>query len=139
MSQLAKIAEIEAEYARTQKNKATNGHLGLLKAKMAKLRREMLDEGARGGGGGGGEGFDVRKSGDTRGISMLMLLIVLICSFAISQLELLVFQYLKMNRCISTGICLNLNQLFFIFCSRIGWFPISGEVYLIDHVDGYLQ
>jgi uncharacterized protein len=68
MAQLAKIAEIEAEYARTQKNKATNGHLGLLKAKIAKLRREMLDEGARGGGGGGGEGFDVKKSGDTRGI-----------------------------------------------------------------------
>lgn len=33
-----KIKEIEFEYARTQKNKATNGHLGLLKAKLAKLR-----------------------------------------------------------------------------------------------------
>jgi ribosome-interacting GTPase 1 len=29
--------------ARTQKNKATEGHLGLLKAKLAKLRREVLD------------------------------------------------------------------------------------------------
>jgi uncharacterized protein len=38
MSALQKIAEIEAEMARTQKNKATNGHLGLLKAKLAKLR-----------------------------------------------------------------------------------------------------
>mmetsp|Transcript_9699 Transcript_9699/g.12749 ORF Transcript_9699/g.12749 Transcript_9699/m.12749 type:complete len:371 (+) Transcript_9699:14-1126(+) len=67
MAQLAKIAEIEAEYARTQKNKATNGHLGLLKAKIAKLRREMLTEGSSsGGGGGGGEGFDVKKAGDTR-------------------------------------------------------------------------
>jgi ribosome-interacting GTPase 1 len=28
--------------ARTQKNKATGGHLGLLKAKLAKLRRELI-------------------------------------------------------------------------------------------------
>eukprot|EP00618_Florenciella_parvula_P032749 CAMPEP_0119465042 /NCGR_PEP_ID=MMETSP1344-20130328/356_1 /TAXON_ID=236787 /ORGANISM="Florenciella parvula, Strain CCMP2471" /LENGTH=369 /DNA_ID=CAMNT_0007497283 /DNA_START=111 /DNA_END=1220 /DNA_ORIENTATION=- len=66
MAQLAKIAELQAEYDRTQKNKATNGHLGSLKAKMAKLRRELLAEATGGGGGGGGEGFDVKKSGDTR-------------------------------------------------------------------------
>ncbi len=65
MAQLAKIAELEAEYARTQKNKATEYHLGTLKAKIAKLRREVL-EGDKGGGGGGGDGFDVKKSGDTR-------------------------------------------------------------------------
>lgn len=35
-----KIADIEAEMARTQKNKNTEGHLGLLKAKIAKLKRE---------------------------------------------------------------------------------------------------
>jgi len=42
--------------------------LGLLKAKMAKIRKEMLDEATGGGGGGGagGEGFDVKKAGDTR-------------------------------------------------------------------------
>jgi len=62
----AKIKEIEDEYARTQKNKATNGHLGLLKAKLAKLRRELESQGSKGGGGGGGEGFDVKKVGDTR-------------------------------------------------------------------------
>lgn len=28
--------------ARTQRNKATAGHLGLLKAKLAKLRRELI-------------------------------------------------------------------------------------------------
>ena len=39
----AKIADIEAEMARTQKNKATEGHLGLLKAKMAKLKRELIE------------------------------------------------------------------------------------------------
>lgn len=61
----AKIAEVEAEMARTQKNKATEGHLGLLKAKVAKLKREII-EGSRGSGGAGGEGFDVQKSGDAR-------------------------------------------------------------------------
>ena len=45
--------EIEAEMARTQKNKATNYHLGTLKAKLAKLRNELLIEQGGGGGGGG--------------------------------------------------------------------------------------
>lgn len=39
---LAKIAEIETEIARTQKNKATNYHIGLLKAKLAKLRQQLV-------------------------------------------------------------------------------------------------
>uniref|UniRef100_A0A915BNQ4 Developmentally-regulated GTP-binding protein 1 n=1 Tax=Parascaris univalens TaxID=6257 RepID=A0A915BNQ4_PARUN len=64
MSILAKIAEIEAEMARTQKNKATMGHLGMLKARIAKLRRELISP--KGGGGGAGEGFDVAKTGDAR-------------------------------------------------------------------------
>src|SRR5438132_523408 len=51
--------------ARTQKNKATEGHLGLLKAKMAKLKRELI-EGSKASAGGGGEGFDVSKTGDAR-------------------------------------------------------------------------
>ena len=34
--------DIEAEMAKTQKNKATAGHLGMLKAKLAKLRRELI-------------------------------------------------------------------------------------------------
>jgi len=51
--------------ARTQKNKATMGHLGLLKARLAKLRRELIEP--KGGGGGpAGEGFDVAKTGDAR-------------------------------------------------------------------------
>lgn len=62
---LQKIEEIEAEMARTQKNKATAGHLGLLKAKLAKLRRELIAP-PKGGGGGGGEGFEVPKTGDAR-------------------------------------------------------------------------
>lgn len=64
MSLLQKIADIEAEMARTQKNKATMGHLGLLKAKLAKLRRELITP--KGGGGVAGDGFDVAKTGDAR-------------------------------------------------------------------------
>ncbi|GIY85044.1 GTP-binding protein 128up [Caerostris darwini] len=59
-----KIADIEAEMARTQRNKATMGHLGLLKARLAKLKRELMTP--KGGGGGPGEGFDVAKTGDAR-------------------------------------------------------------------------
>lgn len=66
MSAIQKIADIEAEMARTQKNKATAGHLGLLKAKLAKLRRELIDESSKSSGGGAGEGFDVAKTGDAR-------------------------------------------------------------------------
>jgi small GTP-binding protein len=62
---LAKIAEIEAEMARTQKNKATAYHLGLLKAKLAKYRRELITPTGKSGGP-AGEGFDVTKAGDAR-------------------------------------------------------------------------
>ena len=46
--------------ARTQKNKATAKHLGMLKAKLAKLKAELVS-GPGGGSGRGGEGFDVSK------------------------------------------------------------------------------
>lgn len=64
MGIIEKIKEIEAEMARTQKNKATNYHLGTLKAKIAKLRTQLMEgpKGAKG----PGEGFDVMKSGDAR-------------------------------------------------------------------------
>ena len=35
--------EIEFEMSRTQKNKATEYHLGLLKAKLAKYRSQLLE------------------------------------------------------------------------------------------------
>lgn len=59
-----KIAGLEAEYAKTQKNKATEGHLGLLKARIARLKKEV-EAGAGKGGGGGGHGFDVKKAGNS--------------------------------------------------------------------------
>uniref|UniRef100_H3G882 OBG-type G domain-containing protein n=1 Tax=Phytophthora ramorum TaxID=164328 RepID=H3G882_PHYRM len=64
MGIIDRIKEIEDEMKRTQINKATEGHLGRLKAKLAKLRTELLEEGKSSGG--GGEGFDVAKSGDGR-------------------------------------------------------------------------
>ncbi len=50
--------------ARTQRNKATAYHLGLLKAKLAKYRRELITPSK--GSAATGEGFDVTKAGDAR-------------------------------------------------------------------------
>jgi len=63
MTTLQKIKEIEDEMAKTQKNKATSYHLGQLKAKIAKLRRELINGPSGGGGGGAGVGFDVARTG----------------------------------------------------------------------------
>ncbi|QPG74406.1 Ribosome-interacting GTPase 2 [Brettanomyces nanus] len=60
-----KIKEIQDEMARTQKNKATEYHLGLLKGKLAKYRR-MLLEPEPGSSSAKGIGFEVAKSGDAR-------------------------------------------------------------------------
>ncbi|KAJ2226670.1 GTP-binding protein rbg1 [Coemansia sp. RSA 1722] len=64
MSTYDKIKEIETEMARTQKNKATAYHLGTLKAKLAKLRRELIAPSKSSGG--PGEGFDVAGTGVAR-------------------------------------------------------------------------
>eukprot|EP00915_Cephaloidophora_sp_WS-2016_P000908 GHVH01001195.1.p2 GENE.GHVH01001195.1~~GHVH01001195.1.p2 ORF type:complete len:211 (+),score=41.70 GHVH01001195.1:70-702(+) len=67
MGILEKIAEIELEMSRTQKNKATNYHLGRLKAQIAKLRADLLDgPGGKGGGAGKGQGWDVGRQGNAR-------------------------------------------------------------------------
>lgn len=62
--------------ARTQKNKATEYHLGVLKARLAKLRSEvrvclithkqLLDPTSGSGSGGKGDGFEVARVGDAR-------------------------------------------------------------------------
>ncbi|KAJ8086490.1 GTP-binding protein rbg1 [Marasmius tenuissimus] len=62
MTTVQKIKEIEDEMV-TQKNKATAYHLGQLKAKLAKLRRELIAPSSGSGGGGGGLGFDVARTG----------------------------------------------------------------------------
>jgi small GTP-binding protein len=56
-----KITELETEISKTQKNKATEAHLGLLKAKIARLKNEAEVQRAKGGG--SSAGFDVKKSG----------------------------------------------------------------------------
>jgi small GTP-binding protein len=56
-----KLKELEDELARTQKNKATEYHIGILKSKIAQIRRELLAPRKHGASAGG---FDVKKSGD---------------------------------------------------------------------------
>jgi len=63
MTTAQKIKEVEEEMSKTQKNKATSYHLGQLKAKLAKLRRELIEPKTSGGGGGPGAGFDVQRTG----------------------------------------------------------------------------
>jgi ribosome-interacting GTPase 1 len=63
MSIQEKIREIEDEMARTQVNKATNRHLGVLRARIARLKeqdRERIERGK----GQVGDGYSVRKDGD---------------------------------------------------------------------------
>lgn len=59
-----KIKAVEDEMARTQKNKATAKHLGLLKAKLAKLKTELNMPKASGGP--TEPTFEVSKAGDAR-------------------------------------------------------------------------
>jgi small GTP-binding protein len=60
-----RIQEIKDEMAKTQKNKATNYHLGTLKAKLAKLRTMATEEG-KSKQIGDGVGFEVEKLGHAR-------------------------------------------------------------------------
>ncbi|MBN1923722.1 MAG: GTP-binding protein [Nanoarchaeota archaeon] len=54
------IAEIEKEIAKTQKNKATEHHLGNLYGKIAKLKEKADKQGGRG----KGAGYTIKKAGD---------------------------------------------------------------------------
>lgn len=56
-----KIKELEDEIFRTQKNKATEHHIGSLRGKIAKLKEEMVKKASQGK---GGEGYAVKKQGD---------------------------------------------------------------------------
>lgn len=57
-----RIKEIEDEMARTQKNKKTEYHLGLLKGRIAKLKQELMAPKTTQ----KQEGFEVVKTGDAR-------------------------------------------------------------------------
>ena len=96
--------------ARTQKNKATMGHLGLLKARLAKLRRELIEP--KGGGGGTGEGFDVAKTGDARiGFVGQYALIGLIISTVEVSFSLRSFVGLFLNE-IAQKLCMDFREIF---------------------------
>ncbi len=56
-----KIKAIQDEMAKTQINKATEHHIGLLRAKLAKLRREQEESKSKKGG--SVDGFDIRRAG----------------------------------------------------------------------------
>ena len=62
---MERIKEIELELSRTQVNKATTTHIGMLKSQLSKLRTQLMMP-AEGNSGGGGQGFDVAKAGDGR-------------------------------------------------------------------------
>ncbi len=55
------IREIEAEIAETPYNKATEAHIGRLKAKLAEMKEELEDKQSSSG---GGPGYAVEKHGD---------------------------------------------------------------------------
>ncbi|EJW05106.1 small GTP-binding protein domain, partial [Edhazardia aedis USNM 41457] len=63
MGVLERIQEIENEMARTQKNKKTEYHIGCLKARLAKLRKELLAPKTSTV---SGDSFEVQKTGDAR-------------------------------------------------------------------------
>lgn len=65
MGILERIKEIELELSRTQNNKATNAHIGLLKSQLSKLRTQLMEP-KPGDSGGGTEGFNVARNGDGR-------------------------------------------------------------------------
>src|SRR5660398_259645 len=55
------IKAIEEEISKTKYNKATEGHIGRLKSKVAHMRDEVIKRAASKT---GGDGFSVKKSGD---------------------------------------------------------------------------
>ncbi len=55
-----KLEELTGEYKKTKYNKATNLHLGMLRAKIARIKKEIVASGRKK----HGEGYFVKKSGD---------------------------------------------------------------------------
>ena len=55
-----RLNEMEEEYSKTQSNKATHKHLGILKSKIAQIKKDITEASKRQ----KGKGFFVKKSGD---------------------------------------------------------------------------
>jgi ribosome-interacting GTPase 1 len=49
MTLAQRIADIEHEMSITQKNKATMSHICMMKARLAKLKREVIDQATKAG------------------------------------------------------------------------------------------
>ncbi len=58
------IAAIEKELRETPHHKATDHHIGRLRAKLAKLKDKQIESAVKSKGGGGGGGYAVKKQGD---------------------------------------------------------------------------
>jgi len=58
------IQALEEEITGTKYNKATSGHIGKIKAKIAALKKKREKAQAHAKSGGGSDGFEVKKSGD---------------------------------------------------------------------------
>ncbi len=56
------IEEIEETLRKTPHHKATNGFIGAMRAKIARLKDREIESSGKSGGGGGG--FSVKKQGD---------------------------------------------------------------------------
>ncbi|MDE1825091.1 MAG: 50S ribosome-binding GTPase [Candidatus Micrarchaeota archaeon] len=54
-----KLEELQKEYSKTKHNKATNVHLGILRAKIASTKKKMVERKSK-----KGRGFAVKKTGD---------------------------------------------------------------------------
>ncbi len=54
-----KIEELKEQYSKTKYNKATNKYLGMLRAKIANIKKEMESQSRR-----SGTGYSIRKSGN---------------------------------------------------------------------------
>ena len=60
-----RVKELEEEISTTKYNKRTQGHIGLVKAKLAKIKEEYQRKAAAKG---SGQGFSVKRSGDATAI-----------------------------------------------------------------------
>jgi ribosome-interacting GTPase 1 len=56
----SRLEELKKEYAKTKHNKATNKHLGILRRKIAEVKKDIIEAGKRQ----RGSGFFVKKTGD---------------------------------------------------------------------------